>query len=97
MLRTRSFVIAREMKRQEIPGKWQVRVDVFGRSRERAGFAMVERITPCLRNLPPVFRHFPRTAIRKPDSLTAPSVYRKPDGKLLANPHGTLPRKHPFF
>jgi hypothetical protein len=61
------------------------------------GFAVVERITPCLRNLPPVFRHFPRTAIRKPDSLTAPSVYRKPDGKLLANPHGTLPRKHPFF
>ena len=52
---------------------------------------------PCLRNLPPIFRHFPRTAIRKPDSLTAPSVYRKPDGKRLANPHGTLPRKHPFF
>ncbi|MCE9434032.1 hypothetical protein K0H24_03915 [Bacteroides fragilis] len=52
---------------------------------------------PCLRNLPPVFRHFPRTAIRKPDSLTAPSVYRKPDGKRLANPHGTLPSKEPSF
>ena len=52
---------------------------------------------PCLRNLPPVFRHFPRTAIRKPDSLTAPSVYRKPDGKHLANPHGTLPSKEPSF
>lgn len=52
---------------------------------------------PCLRNLPPVFRHFPRTAIRKPDSLTAPSVYRKADGKHLANPHGTLPSKEPSF